>query len=384
MQTMRWFGPDDPVPLSHIRMAGVSGIVSSLHHIPIGITWTREEIDRRKADIESHGLQWSVVESVPVHEDIKVRSGDFRKYVENFRQTLINLADCGIRTVCYNFMPLLDWTRTDLRYPCEDGSLALAFDWRDFAVFDIYVHKRPGAEGDYPQFNPGELAEYFKSLDGRKLKSIEENILTGLPGAEPSYSLNSFRASFDRFRALGTGGLRDNLISFLQEVVPVAEEVQVRLAIHPDDPPVSLFGLPRVVSTERDLATLLHTVNSPSNGFTFCTGSYGVNPQNDLPGMIDRLGDRLYFIHLRNIRRTTDGSFFESNHLDGDVDMKRVVRNLLALMARRGESIPMRPDHGHQMLDDLHKKSVNPGYTAIGRLRGLAELRGLEHGLLQP
>jgi mannonate dehydratase len=381
IQTMRWFGTQDPVPLAFLRMSGVTGIVSSLHHIANGEIWDLAEIQKRKSEIESYGLKWSVVESIPVHEDIKLRSGNFRKFTDNYCTTIRNLAQCGIHTICYNFMPLLDWTRTDLRYPCEDGSLALAFEWRDLAIFDLFINKRQGAESDYPWLNLHDLEKYYSGLKKSKVKQIEENILMGLPGAEPSYSLATFKDSFKRFSGLGRDDLRHNLISFLQDIVPVAEEVNCKLAIHPDDPPVSLFGLPRVVSTEDDITQILNRIDSPSNGFTFCSGSYGADPGNDLPGMIERLGDRLYFIHLRNIKRIKNGSFFESNHLDGDVDMMLVVKNILKVMQKRNESIPMRPDHGHQMLDDLVKKDINPGYTAIGRMRGLAELRGLEHAL---
>ena len=379
---MRWFGENDPVPIEYVKMAGVSGIVSSLHHIPIGDAWSIDEIVKRKKLIESHGLRWDVVESIPVHEDIKVRDGNFREYIDNYKDTLRNLGQCGIHIVCYNFMPLLDWTRTNLRFPYEDGSLALAFDWRDLAVFDIYIHKRSGAEHGYSQLEAGEISEYFRGLEPKKLAEIEDNILKGLPGAEPSYTLETFRASFDRFKKLDRNALRRNLILFLQDIIPTAEKNNLRLAIHPDDPPMPLFGLPRVVSKEEDLAFIFASVDSIANGFTFCSGSLGVERENDLPGMVHRLGDRLYFIHLRNIKRLGCRSFVESNHLDGDVDMKAVVKNILHLMTIRRESIPMRPDHGHQMLDDLGKLNINPGYTAIGRMRGLAELRGLQCGLL--
>lgn len=381
-ETMRWFGENDPVPIEYVKMAGVSGIVSSLHHIPIGDAWSIDDITRRKKLIESHGLRWDVVESIPVHEDIKVRDGNFQLFIENYKTTLSNLGQCGINIVCYNFMPLLDWTRTNLLYPYEDGSLALAFDWRDLAVFDIYIHKRPGAERDYSQREAAQIKSYFNGLERTKVAEIEDNILKGLPGAEPSYTLDTFRASFDRFKKLDRNALRRNLILFLQDIMPTAERNNLRLAIHPDDPPIPLFGLPRVVSREEDLAFIFAAVDSPSNGFTFCTGSLGVDSGNDLPGIIQRLGARLYFIHLRNVKRLGAGSFVESNHIDGDVDMKSVVWHILQLMKVRRESIPMRPDHGHQMLDDLNKVNINPGYTAIGRMRGLAELRGLQCGLL--
>lgn len=381
-QTMRWYGPTDPVPLSYLKMAGITGVVSSLHHIPNGEVWPTEDILERKEEIESEGLKWSVVESVPVHEDIKARSGDHERYIENFRTTLKNLGQCGIQTVCYNFMPLLDWTRTDLRYKCPDGSLALAFNWIDLAVFDIYIYKRNNAIKDYPQFSSDELKQHYHNLDEEKLRVLEDNILKGLPGSEQTYGLEDFKKSFQRFRPLDKDALTSNLTAFLTEVMDVAEELEIKLAIHPDDPPFPLFGIPRVVSTEEDLAYILKTVDSPSNGFTFCTGSYGVDPRNDLPGMVERHGDRLYFVHLRNTTKDGQGNFYEADHLDGDTDMKKVVSNILKVMKSRNESIPMRPDHGHQMLDDLETNNINPGYTAIGRLKGLAELRGLEYGLL--
>lgn len=382
IQTMRWFGKNDPVPLDHIRMAGATGVVTSLHDIPIGEPWSVDAIMAHKETIEKHNLAWVVVESIPVHEDIKLRRGDFRRYIDNYKTSLHNLAQCGIRTICYNFMPLLDWTRTDLRFSCPDGSLALAFHWLDLAVFDVYIHKRKGAEHDYTPFTPEEIQRHYQSMDQQKIREIEDNILKGLPGAEPSYTVESFRQAFDRFRNVSREELRQNLVDFLKDIMPTAEAHKLRLAIHPDDPPVSLFGLPRVVSSEADLRHILNQVDSPSNGFTLCTGSLGVDPGNDLNAIIRNLGSRMYFIHLRNIIRDGKGSFYESDHLAGDVDMKAVVGHILALMKNRGEAIPMRPDHGHQMLDDLNKPDVNPGYTAIGRLRGLAELRGLEHGLL--
>ena len=379
---MRWYGPTDPVPLSYLKMAGVTGVVSSLHHIPNGVVWSREEIEIRKKEIESAGLKWSVVESVPVHEDIKTRGGNYEKYIENFCITLKNLGQCGIHTVCYNFMPLLDWTRTDLLHRCADGSLALAFKWIDVAVFDVFIHNRPHATKDYPQFSIEELNQHFESLDEEKIGLLEETLLSGLPGSEQSYGLHEFKKSFQRFHQMTHATLRNNLILFLKGIIPAAEERKVRLAIHPDDPPFSLFGIPRVVSTQEDLAYILESVYSASNGFTLCTGSYGVNPNNDLPGMVQRYGDKLYFIHLRNISKDLEGNFYEADHLEGDVNMKEVVGSILKVMKNRNESIPMRPDHGHQMLDDLKKNNINPGYTAIGRLKGLAELRGLEYGLL--
>ncbi len=381
-KTMRWFGPSDPVPLEHLKMAGISGVVTSLHHIPNGEIWSVNEISKRKKAIESQGLRWSVVESIPVHEDIKTKSGKYDEYIHNYCATLSNLAECGIQTVCYNFMALLDWTRTNLKYHYQDGSHALAFNLRDFAIFDIYLCDRPGALDEYSHFNPEELESYYKGLTSQDLQELENNILHGLPGSEHSYSLDAFKKEHERFSRISKEEYQENLVAFLKRIIPVAEKANVRLAIHPDDPPIPLLGLPKIVSTEDDLRAILKSVDSPSNGFTFCTGSYGVNPLNDLPGMIERLGDRLYFIHLRNVRREGDGNFVESDHLDGSVDMKAVVEKILQLMKNRGEMIPMRPDHGHQMLDDLTKE-ISPGYPAIGRLRGLAEIRGLEAGLLE-
>ncbi|MEB2774096.1 mannonate dehydratase [Algoriphagus sp. D3-2-R+10] len=380
-QTMRWYGPNDPVSLRDILQSGATGIVTALHHIPNGETWSREEIKKRKNIIEAAGLTWSVVESVPVHEVIKTRSGNYLEVIENYKETIRNLAAEGIYTVCYNFMPILDWTRTDLEYELPNGAKALLYEKKAVQAFDLFILKRPGAESEYSKEEYDEVKTYYEGLSPTKYQMIFDNILKGLPGSEIGYTLKEFKTMLTTYNGIDAAKLADHLRLFLDAIVPVAEENGVSVAIHPDDPPFSLFGLPRIMSTADDARRILRDQPSPYNGLTFCTGSFGVRADNDLPAMVKEFGSHIHFIHLRSTRRDEKGNFFEDNHLDGNVPMVAVIDELIQVQQKRGKSLPMRPDHGHLMLDDLSKKT-NPGYSAIGRLKGLAEIRGVEAALL--
>jgi mannonate dehydratase len=393
IQTMRWFGPNDPVSLMDIRQAGCTGIVTALHQIPVGEVWTVEAIQQRIQIIEEENhrytpLIWEVVESLPVHEDIKKGLPSREKYIENYKISLRNLAECGIKTVCYNFMPVLDWSRTNLHYEMPDGSLALRFVREDFAVFDLCILQRPKAEADYTPEVQEAAKKKFAKMTSEEIATLQNTVLLGLPGSNEAFELETFQGLLNNYQYIGDKELRENLYYFIQQVAPVAQEAGVNLCIHPDDPPKPLLGLPRVVSTEDDLAQLMNACDVRANGITFCTGSLGVRADNDLPKMVERFGDRIHFVHLRTTKRESNPlNFHEAAHLAGDVDMYEVVKAFVIEGKRRKEKgekdmrIPMRPDHGHQMLDDLYKTGKDksyPGYSAIGRLKGLAELRGLE------
>ncbi len=374
---MRWYGPKDPVSLSDIRQAGCSGVVTALHHIPVGEVWSVDEIEKRRDVIEKAGMMWTVIESLPVHDDIKKRRGNFSQYIENYKESLRNVAACGLKVVTYNFMPVLDWLRTDIEYTLANGARALRFERLAFVAFDLFMLKRPGAERDYAAEEMERARRHYAGMTDEQKGLLHRNVLLGLPGSDDRFTPEQVLSALDEYRGIDAAILKENLILFLSEVVPVAEECGLRFAIHPDDPPYPVLGLPRVVSNERDLDAIFEAVPSLANGLCFCTGSLGVHPDNDLVHMIKKFGDRVHFLHLRNTRRDSEGNFYEADHLDGDTDMFRIIREIYFIMKKRQEAIPMRPDHGHQMLDDL-EKTTYPGYSAIGRLKGLGELRGLE------
>ncbi|WP_240500142.1 mannonate dehydratase [Sphingomonas montana] len=379
-QTMRWFGPADPVQLAEIRQSGATGIVTALHDVPNGAVWSRDAIAARKAMIVAAGLDWTVVESLPVHEGIKTGGADCAALIDAYRESLRNLAAHGITVVTYNFMPLLDWTRTDLDWRLADDARALRFEWAAVAVYDLHILKRPNADRDYAPDVRKRAAARFATMSPDQRHALERTIIAGLPGSEGSFSSAALAAAIASYADIDADRLRAHHVAFLRAVCPVADELGIRLVVHPDDPPFAIFGLPRVVSTEADLAALFAHVPNRSNGLCFCAGSLGVRADNDLPGIVERLGDRIGFLHLRSVQREGYRTFHEAAHLEGDAGMAAIVAAVHDLSLREKRSIPMRPDHGHRILDDMIRAG-NPGYPLLGRMRGLAELRGLERGI---
>ena len=380
-ETFRWFGKSDAVTLSDIRQSGATGVVTALHHIPNGEIWPIEDIQATKNEILNAGLEWSFIESIPIHENIKLRQGDYAKRIENYKQSLINVAKCGVKNVCYNFMPVLDWTRTHLFWELEDGSTALRFDKVEMAVFEAYIMQRSDVEKDYDKAILTKAKQRYEAMSKTEIQRLKDGILKGLPGTVDDLDIPTFKKMIAQYKDLSHSDLKSNLSYFLNEIIPLAEELGVKMAIHPDDPPFDIMGLPRIITSERDLDDLVNFIDNPSNGITFCTGSLGANENNDLPRMIEKFKNRIHFLHLRNVKREGDGSFYEDHHLEGSSDMFEIVKAVLKIEKERNISLPMRPDHGHQMLDDLKHNNSYAGYTAIGRLKGLAELRGLSLGI---